>query len=112
MPKRSKVKLYEQIRKASEREGLSIRELARRRTACIGGRCGRRCRLGHRNEGARGGDSNRRRTTKYASPHSARDLQIDEETDADEQLPQQPSQRVTEFLNPTRDPGGSRIPMR
>jgi len=30
MPKRSKVKLYEQIRKAHEREQLSIRELARR----------------------------------------------------------------------------------
>ncbi|MEO8697580.1 MAG: IS21 family transposase [Acidimicrobiales bacterium] len=30
MPKRSKVKLYEQIRKASERDGLSVRELARR----------------------------------------------------------------------------------
>lgn len=57
-------------------------------------------------------DSNRRRTTKYASHHSARDLQIDEETDANEQLPQQPPERVTEFLNPTRDPGGSRIPMR
>jgi transposase len=30
MPKRSKVKLYEQIRKAREREELSVRELARR----------------------------------------------------------------------------------
>jgi transposase len=30
MPKRSKVKLYEQIRKAHERDGLSVRELARR----------------------------------------------------------------------------------
>ena len=30
MPKRSKVKLYEQIRKAHEREGLSVRELSRR----------------------------------------------------------------------------------
>jgi transposase len=30
MPKRSKVTLYEQIRKAHEREGLSVRELARR----------------------------------------------------------------------------------
>jgi hypothetical protein len=30
MPKRSKVKLYEQLRKAREREGLSIHELARR----------------------------------------------------------------------------------
>lgn len=30
MPKRSKVKLYEQIRKAREREDLSVRELARR----------------------------------------------------------------------------------
>ncbi|HKY16268.1 MAG TPA: IS21 family transposase [Microthrixaceae bacterium] len=30
MPKRSKVKVYEQIRKAHEREGVSVRELARR----------------------------------------------------------------------------------
>lgn len=30
MPKRSKVKLYEQVRKAHERDGLSVRELARR----------------------------------------------------------------------------------
>jgi hypothetical protein len=30
MPKRSKVKLYEQIRKTHERENLSVRELARR----------------------------------------------------------------------------------
>ena len=30
MPKRSKVKLYEHIRKADEREQLSIHELARR----------------------------------------------------------------------------------
>jgi transposase len=30
MPKRSKVKLYEQIRRAHEREGLSVRELGRR----------------------------------------------------------------------------------
>src|ERR1700722_19332941 len=30
MPKRSKVSVYEQIRKAHEREGLSVRSLARR----------------------------------------------------------------------------------
>ena len=30
MPKRSKVKLYEQIRRSHERDGLSVRELARR----------------------------------------------------------------------------------
>src|ERR1700712_813540 len=30
MPKRSRVALYEQIRRAHEREGLSVRELARR----------------------------------------------------------------------------------
>ncbi len=43
-----------------------------------------------------------RRTTKYPSDHSTRDLQQTGEADATEHLPQQPVKRVTEFLNPTR----------